>query len=508
MTSAARPDELDQRISAARAAAASGTPRSLLAFARLLRTGFRRDGRVELLIEARRAVDRAAAAVADSDELMVPVESTRAAVLNELAAVLNDPALADDAVTSARRMVGASAPDDPRWPSMAANLCIMLVGRYRQTGDDKALDEALARGREAVDRGRADDPHRVTHLTNYALALGLVAERDLDPAKVRAATAADRAALDLVPDDPQLLSNLQASLLREASATGIDGLLEEAREAGEKALLRTAPGDPRRPSRLTTLANLYQRLGGLEALTRAVDLADEAVRALPDAHRDRPAMLNNLAVKLRLRHAMDASRLDDLRAAVDLGRAAAAADHPDHVLFESNLGLALFDRYRITGASSLLSEAVAAQPDAVAQSPPGMVRGRYRSAAAAVLHALYRRSGRTEVLDQSVEQARGAVADLPVAHPLRARAWADLGVSLRSAYRETRDPRLLAEAVTALRQAVQDAQGTVEEALYLSNLAATMLPAAAGEFDDNPGPSLAWRADGQTEQFGHRSPHR
>ena len=192
-------------------------------------------------------------------------------------------------------------------------------------------------------------------------------------------------------------------------------------------------------------------------------------------------MLNNLAVKLRLRHAMDASRPDDLRAAVDLGRAATAADHPDHVLFEANLGLALFDRYRITGASSLLSEAVAAQLDAVAQSPPGLVRGRYRSAAAAVLHALYRRSGRTEVLDQSVEQARGAVADLPVTHPLRARAWADLGVSLRSAYRETRDPRLLAEAVVALRQAVQDAQGTVEEALYLSNLAATMLPASAGE---------------------------
>ncbi|KAG2032948.1 hypothetical protein BDR03DRAFT_1014800 [Suillus americanus] len=114
---------------------------------------------------------------------------------------------------------------------------------------------------------------------------------------------------------------------RSSSPTNPADRVEEYRAA----LQRCCPGNSRRSSSLSNLANSLQerfhQLGIVSDLDEAIELHRAALLLRPPGHSKRSMSLNNLAVSLRDRF-LQRGMMSDLDEAIELHRAALLLHHP------------------------------------------------------------------------------------------------------------------------------------------------------------------------------------
>jgi tetratricopeptide (TPR) repeat protein len=200
---------------------------------------------------------------------------------------------------------------------------------------------------------------------------------------------------------------------------------------------------------------------------------------VPGNHPERPAVLYNLGISLRIRSASTGGA-DDLDQAVAYLRAAvttAPDDYRARAKFLFSLGSALYDRFELTSAAADLAEGTDRLRDAVAATAPDdPERARYLDILGNMLLSRFQWTGTTSDLDEVAVCYREAIALTPAGHPDRAERLSNLGVLLRTKAERTGDPGDLNEAITAAREPLTAAEsGYPERAKHLSNLGNTLL---------------------------------
>jgi tetratricopeptide (TPR) repeat protein len=267
--------------------------------------------------------------------------------------------------------------------------------RFRITGRDADLDNAVAAHRRALALGVPDPADQAGHHANLSSALLARYEKagrapDLDEAVTvaRAATKIAAGPRPAWPGDPgqdrslaarsaarTSQSALAAALLRRYLHERAQSDLDEAVEAGRRAVGAAPPGDPARAGMQANLANLllerFTRQWRRDDLAEAVNTAREAAAAAGRRDPARAAALSALALA-HLDHFQYSGHLDDLEQAVSAGREAVAATgdgHPGAASALSNLGVALRARYERTGDTGALDEAIAVLRRAVHAAP-------------------------------------------------------------------------------------------------------------------------------------------
>ncbi|CCH17828.1 CHAT domain-containing protein [Micromonospora lupini] len=199
-------------------------------------------------------------------------------------------------------------------------------------------------------------------------------------------------------------------------------------------------------------------------------------------------MLSNLgsALQARFRHTGSSTDLDDAITASRKAVAATPTDHPNHAGYLSNLGSALQARFRHTGSGTDLNEAVSVSREAVAITPADHSdRAAMLSNLGNALRTRFERTGSGTDLNEAVAVSREAVASTPTDHPNRARYLSNLGGMLANRFERNGSPTDLDDAVTVSREAVAATPTDhPNRARYLSNLG----NALANRFERNGSP--------------------
>jgi tetratricopeptide (TPR) repeat protein len=401
------------------------------------------DGAVDT---ARRAVGHPGPATA----------SDRAAALANLAGALLARARGsediDGAVAAARSAVEATALGHPKRPARLAAVGIATFRRYELRGEIDDLNETIAILSSAAVPGPSVGASTLAGaLCQRYRSLG-------DPADLDAATDKLRSAIAQTPPDssdlPGRLSNLAIVLGDVADRDGSSELLDEAMELHERAMELAGTGHPDMLSvifnRAAGLQSRFAARGAMDDLTAAVDAARAALRLCGAEHAQRPRYLGQLGRLLAGRHRVTGAEVD-LHEAVTLLRQAVdqlSPGHPDRSTVCSGLAAALIARYVRFGADADLDEAISWH--ATAAALPSAVVGRAGRLASGA-YALRLRAERTRLpgdIDAAVAAGRAAVA-AAVGVGGRARLLAALGSALDLRGESAAD---LDETITVRRQ--------------------------------------------------------
>jgi tetratricopeptide (TPR) repeat protein len=200
---------------------------------------------------------------------------------------------------------------------------------------------------------------------------------------------------------------------------------------------------------------------------------------VPADHPERPAVLYNLGMSLRIRSASTGGA-DDLDQAVAYLRTAvttAPDDHRARAKFLFSLGSALYDRFELTSTAADLAEGTDRLRDAVAATAPDdPERARYLDILGNMLLSRFQWTGTMSDLDEVADCYREAIALTPAGHPDRSGRLSNLGVMLRTKAERTGDLDDLNDAIIAAREPLTAAEtGHPERAKHLSNLGNTLL---------------------------------
>lgn len=398
--------------------------------------------------------ERAAALDDDSDILLnlAVVQHTR----------YNSTRSVDDlfrAVETARRGVAATAAEKGDLAGALSRLSSIHRDLFVATSDVTELDKAIETGEDALEAGFSSAVDEAFHVHHLGLAyrrrfqFGGVST-DLD----RAVAAGEFACAHSEDDHPDLamyLSALGASYRLRAEHGHAPEDVDSAIGAGEAALARTPDDHPQRPTRTTMLAGAYLLRFDLAGRDADLDRAIELARATADiavGSYDRGAKLANLGLMYQRRYRLS-RQPTDLTAALRLAHEADAnvpRHDPARAAVLDNLALALrlqyeespedFDR---TQPARLADEVLA-----VERSLPGD-----RMTACHDIGSLALAAGENEV---AVRVLDAAVAMLPTIRP-REGGWTDQARRLRG------QTTLVADAVAA-HCAAGDPAGAVEAA--------------------------------------------
>jgi tetratricopeptide (TPR) repeat protein len=388
-----------------------------------LRLQFEASGDIAQLAEAEVA-GRAAAGCLPAGPLRSRAEFNLAGTLVRIAAQRGDAACVEEAVRMCRAGIDAFEPDTfgLEQAQFRSQLGGALLTLFRLTGNEAALEEAIASLRHAADELPSWHPLRGGTLSTLGGALARLAERRGDGNLLQEAAHVVRKALETAPPGKArraaYLSQLAAVLLLVVEfgdelrvSMGLAdeegaALLADALRMAREAVDVTAPGDGLRHVMLGSLGNVlltaFDRAdaagevgAGSDAgtavrraalATEAVDVIEAAVAATPDDHPDRAAYLNNLALALRAASiATEDTRL--LLDAAQVARAAMEASspgHPTHALSRFSRMVILRELAERTGDSGLREEAHAHDTEVAADvaAPTPLRIGAYRRIAA------------------------------------------------------------------------------------------------------------------------------
>ncbi|MGX1128013.1 CHAT domain-containing protein/tetratricopeptide (TPR) repeat protein [Streptomyces glaucescens] len=255
-----------------------------------------------------------------------------------------------------------------------------------------------------------------------------------------------------------------AVVLREAAARAADGLdlLDRAVEAAEEAAVGVRPGSPLYVAAIAAAAEARIARqtqgggGGTAELERACRKLEAAAPYLPSGGGLLAASFRDAWGSALVRLAGLISDPAALEQGVDLLRRALAdpGGLPDRQRTAGNLAAGLYERFLARGWMSDLDEAIELWQEAVDRRHPGSPHGvTAHSGLAVALHQRYERRGTAADLDEAVERLTAAAA-LP-ADPVEHRAvLSNLGHAHQARYETTDDPRDLARAVAAQREAL------------------------------------------------------
>jgi tetratricopeptide (TPR) repeat protein len=243
----------------------------------------------------------------------------------------------DHAVSFGRAAVSEIAAGSRFGATAMADLTLILRGRFERGHDWSDIVEAVDVGRAAVATAD-DDMFRMVCSVNLAGALQVRFMFRGSSEDLAEAVEVCRRGLELVPDgnpNQHILSIILADALargyvraeQSAPGTGSAADLDEAVTLCRAAVAATTPGDPRRAPYLVKLgfvlglaATRHEETGepaDQALLDEAVDVAREAVAAVPPDHRRRGELLVDLAETLQRRFA-ETHADDDLREAADV----------------------------------------------------------------------------------------------------------------------------------------------------------------------------------------------
>jgi hypothetical protein len=356
-----------------------------------------------------------------------------------------------------------------------------LRERYHRLGDPADLDAAVDRHRAAVAQTAGDDPARPGWLSNLAVALADLAERDGAAALLDEAMELHDRALTLAGEDHadvlSIVSNRTAGLYSRFQARG-DVHDVTAASDGLRAALRqdglVGPGRARYLGQLGLLLAARHRATGVEAdLHEAVTALREAVAGLPPTHPDRALLCTVLGSALTTRYVRYGA-ITDLDEGISWHETAAALPGPVTSRPEALASTAYARRLRAerTGRATDVDAAIGASREAVAAAPGGDPPA---GLLAALGSALAMRQDTVADLTEAVTVRRQVLARCPPDRPMRGPWTSDLGNSLRARAWSTGDGADLEEALHLHRSAVALTAPTHPEyATVLSNLAGSL----------------------------------
>ncbi|XVS61747.1 CHAT domain-containing protein [Actinosynnema sp. CA-299493] len=326
--------------------------------------------------------------------------------------------------------------------------------------------------------GPSPDPGVLDHCGVALLELGM--DED-DPVFARAAAVLLARLVELTGDRWERAAQLTNLCLahHEAHRCGGDRAdLDHAVAAGERAV--EVVDHPDRP---VLLANLgialrarHDRLHRPEDLARAVEVAQEALTALPGQHPYRARYLSNLASACTATARQTGRRADAERAVEHAAAAVAAgAEDPELAMYLHRLADAHFERHRLGGRATDLDEAVARDEEAAAkvfaEGPRSWVPALAGTLCVSYVHR-FRRDGDPVDLDRAIGAGRAAIEGTGGGQPHFAARAANLGVAHQERYERTGQSADLDEAVAWGRRAVEASDDDPSLPRRLSDLAA------------------------------------
>ncbi|MET7935772.1 CHAT domain-containing protein [Streptomyces sp. NPDC005322] len=306
---------------------------------------------------------------------------------------------------------------------------------YERTGSLPDLERAVA-GFESVMRSATDAGPRSAAANGLGMSMWSRYERGSDRRDLDRAIDLFADALAMGPPEaaeaPAVRANLSGVLRLRWLLTGDGDDLMAAVELSRAVLAATPPDDPRRPWRLSGLGGgllgLFLHHRDASALAEAVQIYRQALAAVAPGDAEAQATARSqLSEALRqqagLRGAGADAALDE---AVELARAALAtmpADRPPHPRLQSQLSIALHQRFAARADPDDLREAAAAARRAVAATPVGHPhRAERLCLLAQVLQPAFERSRDASALDALIAAAEAAADAAPPGHRLRAQA--------------------------------------------------------------------------------------
>lgn len=317
--------------------------------------------------------------------------------------------------------------------------------------DPALLDEALARGGEALKLFSAPDLHRAAALT--------------------------------------AVSNAQRDRYLE---TGSLSDLDEARGHAEEALALTPGQHPERAARLTNLAVLlsddFTERADRSHLDRAIELYRQALDLREPVASRIAERMNDLALALRERY-RDTENSQDLDEAVDLAKQAAAASAIDgltHAGHVNNLATALSERYERDGDPADLVAAIERFSEALETSGNRPVEASgYATNLGLALATHAQDTGSIGDMGRALLHLRRSIDILPTSHQARALRISNLSDVYRQRSVMLMEGGNRALALEDARRAVKTGREAVEAA---GSSDARLLPALS-----NLALSLRWR---------------
>lgn len=254
--------------------------------------------------------------------------------------------------------------------------------------------------------------------------------------------------------------------------------LDEAVELARQAITAVPATEPDPAVNLnnlgTALLRRFQQTGMVADIDEAVEVIRQAIIVSPADSANVAGMFGNLGVGLRIRFERT-DAVGDLDEAVELIRRAidlTASDDPDVAMYSSNLSTALQTRFERLGVLADIEEAVGVARQAIAATLADDPDAAGRLSTLGV--ALWTRFGRTGVtadLEEAIGVARQAIAITPAEDPDLAGFLTNLGNALQDRFERTGATTDLDESVEAARQAVAvTPTGHPSHAMYLNNL--------------------------------------
>jgi hypothetical protein len=298
-----------------------------------LRARYQETGDEADLAEAERTLRRAVELVpADRPEhavLLANLSGVRYMVYERT----GDEDAHSEAVRAGRRAAEIGASDTAL--RALNNLASNLLMRHTQTGDSRALAEAVDVLERAVAATPDGNPDRAGRLNNLGEALFLSFRRSGDLATLDRSISLCReaiaAAADRDPLRPGMLSRLGIRLQQRHQHRPDSATIEEAAAVSRQAVAATPTADPDRPTFVATtvmvLRDLYLSTRRPAVLAEAAELARAGLRDVPPRHGAREGLLMALAGVLSCQY-YDAGDRAAGREARTLLLAASLADGP------------------------------------------------------------------------------------------------------------------------------------------------------------------------------------
>ncbi|GAA3784954.1 CHAT domain-containing protein [Streptomyces phyllanthi] len=400
-------------------------------------TGPRRPGLLA------RAVPLAREAAADPAHRAVFLEAL-IACLDELFEHTEDAVVMLELIALDRERLASVPDDDPEAGALLGDLGASLRTLALLRGQPEDLAEAVAVGRQAVERCPSDHEHRATCLTLLCNSLhALFVHQDRSMETLLESVAVGRQAVAAAPaGHPHRSSSLNGlgialrTLFEETR--DLDALHEAVRVCRE-AVAKVGPDDARRARYLGNLSavdqELFKRTGDRQAILEAVAASREAVELSPGDTPQRANRLSDLGNALHILSgdlyvaspddgsapteapgaADGAPRIGGvpaLREAVRVARAAVAAgprDDADRGGRLSNLSVAARTLFELTGDTAVLEEAVQAARNGVAAATADT------TTRATALVALVRALARCPAEPDVLREMHGLCAELATA---------------------------------------------------------------------------------------------
>lgn len=375
----------------------------------------------------------------------------------------DEPAL-DQAIALYRQLLDSAAPDTGRNVARtAANLMAALQIRYQLRGSPDDLDALVELGRERAqcEPVRPQDVRLLGLAYQQRFALYERSD-DLD----RAVDAFDRASR--LPQEAETAAQSFGALaqtLRTRQRIAVDR--GTARE-GTRATRPASPDDSAAPTAPDLLPDLL----------RATEAQRHALRVLPDGAEDRPAYLSNLA---SMRHDAYVYEGDvgALREALDLWSTALAAvprRGATRALLLRNLSQAHREWHEHASDDAHRVEMLRVHRTALAECPPGHPdRAELLAGLGVALRLAAEDTDEVAWLEESATLLREAARFFRPGTPQRARRLNSLGNTLHRLAQRTGDTAVLDEAVATRRAALaEERPGTDSHAGALANLAVTL----------------------------------